>query len=77
MIYNYSMYEYKFIKFNANTKAEKVEKELNDLGSQGWKIVNFHPSSDRETGRDIREHFKQSVGIDNTYVFLLMRESHQ
>lgn len=67
-------YQYKFIKFTAKDEVSKIESQLNELGSQGWKIINFHPTSDLELGS--KGIFKNAEPWDVGYAFVLVKESN-
>lgn len=66
-------YEYKFLRFRTkDVESGVVHDELNRLGSEGWKVLNFHPSSDFDLGRV--GPLAKNEPWDVAYVFLLMRE---
>lgn len=65
-------YQYKFIKFTAKYEVSKIEADLNDLGSQGWKIINFQPTSDVELNP--KGIFKNKEPWDVGYAFVLVKE---
>lgn len=66
-------YEYKFIKVRTNQPVEEVTDILNSLGKDGWKLINFHPTSDNEMGK-VRGGFYKVEAWDVGYVFTFIRE---
>lgn len=66
-------YEYKFLRFRTNDiPSGEVHEALNQLGAEGWKVLNFHPTSDIDLGRV--GPIAKNESWDVAYVFLLMRE---
>jgi len=66
-------YEYKFLRYRTkDVSSGVIHDELNHLGMEGWKVLNFHPTSDIELGRI--GPFPKNESWDVAYVFLLMRE---
>ncbi len=66
------MYQYKFVKVSCKIPEEEVNSQLNALGNQGWKLINFHPTSDEEMGKS--GMFRKVETWDIGYVFVFMKE---
>jgi len=65
-------YEYKFIKTKSKLSEEDVNNILNELGKKGWKLINFHPTSEKELSK--KGPFYNTEAWDSGYVFTFMRE---
>ena len=40
------MFQYKLIKVGVNDKEEEINGRLDELGKEGWELINFQPSSE-------------------------------
>jgi hypothetical protein len=68
------MYEYKFLKVRTNQSEEEVNSILNGLGKQGWRLINFFPTSDNELGK-VGVMYKNEAW-DVGYAFVFVKETN-
>jgi hypothetical protein len=40
------MYQYRIVKIGVKDKEEDINNKLNELGKEGWELVNFQTSSE-------------------------------
>lgn len=67
------MFQYKFIKIKSNQPEDEVNTILNNLGNEGWKLVNFHPTSETEMSK--KGVFVNTEPWDVGYVFVFVKEN--
>lgn len=63
---------YKFIKVRTNQSEDEVNSILNKLADEGWRVMNFYPTSDNEIGKT--GIFNKVEPWDVGYAFLLFKE---
>ncbi len=68
-----NMIQYKFLKIRTNQGEEEVNSLLNQLASEGWRVMNFFPTSDNELGKN--GILNKNEAWDVGYAFLLVKEN--
>ena len=64
--------QYKFLKIRTKQGEDEVSTILNTLADEGWRVVNFYPTSDNEMGKN--GIFNNVEPWDVGYAFLLSKE---